>query len=74
MNTPIISADSHITEPANTYIDYIDPRYRNVAPRLTRTEKAGDVFVIDGMDKPGPMGPGAAAGTAAAVAPMPMPP
>src|SRR5204863_10158120 len=26
---PIISADSHITEPGNTYVDYIDPAYRD---------------------------------------------
>ena len=24
---PIISADSHITEAPNTYVDYIDPKY-----------------------------------------------
>jgi len=59
---PIISADSHITEPANTYIDFIDAKYRDVAPKLVRTEKAGDVFVIDGMKKPVPMGLVAAAG------------
>ena len=26
---PVISADSHITEPPNTYVDYIDPAYRD---------------------------------------------
>ncbi len=43
--TPIISADSHITEPPNTYIDYIDPAYRDRAPKMIDHEKLGDVFV-----------------------------
>ena len=36
MTYPIISADSHITEPANTYLDHIDPAFRDRAPRLDR--------------------------------------
>jgi len=59
---PIISADSHITEPANTYIDFIDPKFRGVAPRLVNNAEAGDVFIIDGMKQPVPMGLVAAAG------------
>ncbi len=31
MSYPIISADSHINEPANTYVEYIDPKFRDVA-------------------------------------------
>ena len=34
VSTPIISADSHITEPPKTYVDYIDPAYRDRAPRM----------------------------------------
>ena len=34
---PIISADSHITEAPNTYIEDIDPAYREVAPRVVST-------------------------------------
>lgn len=59
---PIISADSHITEAPNTYTDYIDPAYREVAPRVASTEDRGDVFVIDGMKRTIPMGLVAAAG------------
>ncbi|MGI8794572.1 MAG: amidohydrolase family protein [Acidimicrobiales bacterium] len=60
---PIISADSHITEPPNTYIDYIDPAYRDTAPKMVDAgEDVGDVFVIDGMKRPVPMGLVAAAG------------
>ena len=33
MRFPVISADSHITEPPNTYIDYIDAAWRDRGPR-----------------------------------------
>jgi len=59
---PIISADSHITEAPNTYIDYIDPKYVETAPRVVETEDKGDLFVIDGMKRTIPMGLVAAAG------------
>jgi predicted TIM-barrel fold metal-dependent hydrolase len=62
MNHPIISADSHITEPPNTYTDYIEARWRDDAPRLERHEQLGDVFVVPGMKFPVPMGLVAAAG------------
>jgi predicted TIM-barrel fold metal-dependent hydrolase len=59
---PVLSADSHITEPPDTYTGRIDPRYRDVAPRLVHDEKLGDLFVIHGMKRPVPMGLVAAAG------------
>jgi uncharacterized protein len=62
MSYPIISADSHITEPANTYLDHIESRWKDRAPRMERREGVGDVFVVDGMAKPIPMGLVAAAG------------
>jgi predicted TIM-barrel fold metal-dependent hydrolase len=59
----IISADSHITEPANTYVDYIDAAYKDTAPRMVDGgDGVGDVFVVDGMARPVPMGLVAAAG------------
>jgi predicted TIM-barrel fold metal-dependent hydrolase len=61
----VLSADSHITEPAGTYLDRIDPAFRDRAPRLVRDEKLGDIFVVDGMKKPVPMGLVAAAGKSA---------
>ena len=54
MKLPIISADSHITEPPNAYIDNIDPAFRDRAPRVEHDEKLGDVYVIDGMNRPVP--------------------
>src|SRR5215510_947489 len=65
MADPIISADSHITEPPRTYLDRIDPRFRDRAPHVIRDPQRGDLFVIDGLDKPIPMGLVAAAGKAA---------
>ncbi len=59
---PIISADSHITEPPNMYTDHIDPSFRARAPRLQHVDGVGDMFVIDGMQTPVPMGIVAAAG------------
>ncbi len=62
MTRKIISADSHITEPGDTYSTRIDPRYRDRAPRIVRDDQLGDVFVVDGMGSPVPMGLVAAAG------------
>jgi len=64
VNHPIISADSHIAEAPNTYTDYIDPQWRDVAPRVVETEDKGDVYVIDGMKRTINMGLIAAAGQA----------
>jgi predicted TIM-barrel fold metal-dependent hydrolase len=57
-----ISADSHITEPPNCYIDFIEPQYRDRAPRIVNDPKLGDTFVIEGLNQPIPMGLVAAAG------------
>src|SRR5262245_31050117 len=65
MAKPIISADSHITEAPGTYVDRIDHRFRDRAPKVVRDATRGDLFVIDGLDKPIPIGLIAAAGKAA---------
>jgi len=57
-----ISADSHITEPPNCYIDFIDPAWRAKAPKIVSDEKIGDMFVIEGLKSKIPMGLVAAAG------------
>ena len=41
----MISADSHVTEPAGTYVDRIDPKYRDRAPRMHYDETLGEVGV-----------------------------
>ena len=60
---PIISADSHITEPPGTYVDYIDPAFRDRAPKVVDGgPKLGEVFMIDGMSRPLSLSTAAAAG------------
>ena len=59
-----ISADSHITEPPNCYLDHIEPAWRERAPRIVHKEGLGDIYVVDGMKTPVPMGLVAAAGVA----------
>lgn len=58
---PVISADSHITEPPNCYTDYIDPAFRDRAPRIVTNAERGDQFEVEGM-RPISMGLVAAAG------------
>lgn len=57
-----ISADSHITEPANCYIDYIDPKFRDRAPRCVDDGKGGDAFYVEGIKRPINVSLAAAAG------------
>jgi len=59
---PVISADSHITEPPDCYTAHIDPAWRDRAPHMVSDEKRGDMFVIPGMSRPIAMGLVAAAG------------
>ena len=59
-----ISADSHITEPPNCYVDHIDPAFRERAPRVVHRDGIGDTFIVDGMKTPVPLGLIAAAGIA----------
>lgn len=58
----LISADSHVTEPPHCYTSYIEPAYRDRAPRTLQGDDGGDGFVIDGMPGSIPMGIVAAAG------------
>jgi uncharacterized protein len=60
-----ISADSHITEPPNCYVDFIEKKYRESAPHMvrdTRPGETGDVFVVQGFSEPLALGLVAAAG------------
>lgn len=62
---PVISADSHITEPPDCYTAHIDPAFRDRAPHMVNDPKRGDVYVVPGMNRPISMGLVAAAGKAA---------
>jgi hypothetical protein len=59
---PVISADSHITEPPDCYTAHIDPAFRDRAPHMVTDEVRGDVFVVPGMGRPIAIGLVAAAG------------
>ncbi len=59
---PCISADSHVTEPDNTYIDYIDPKFRDRAPRVAWSDDMGVFMSIDNGRNRMPFGMIAAAG------------
>src|SRR5437868_14019607 len=65
MLKPIISADSHITEPPGTYVDRCDRKFRDIAPKMVRDPKMGDMFVVHGINRPVLMGLVAAAGKTA---------
>src|SRR5262249_49089771 len=58
----IISADSHMTEPPDLWVERIDKRFRDVAPRVVHEAqgKPGYWFVCEGLE------PRAVAGTFAA--------
>jgi predicted TIM-barrel fold metal-dependent hydrolase len=49
IDSPIISADSHITEPGWAYVDNVDPAYRDRAPYLTDEAPDGATFHVPGM-------------------------
>ncbi|MBV1905001.1 MAG: amidohydrolase [Pseudomonadales bacterium] len=52
----LISADSHIVEPPNCYVDYIEPKFRDVAPRVERGPNGQDIFAIKDIKRVIPMG------------------
>jgi predicted TIM-barrel fold metal-dependent hydrolase len=52
----IISADGHVCEAANTYTDYIDPKYRDNAPHIAVQDDGTEAFVVPGMRKPVALG------------------
>jgi predicted TIM-barrel fold metal-dependent hydrolase len=62
MLKPIISADSHITEPPGTYVDRIDSKYKDAAPHMVHDEKLGDVFLVKDFPRPINVALAAAAG------------
>lgn len=45
---PVVDADSHVLEPADLWLNYIDPKYRELAPRVTVDKDGRDVFQVPG--------------------------
>jgi predicted TIM-barrel fold metal-dependent hydrolase len=50
----ILSADSHVLEPPDLWVERIAPKYRAIAPRLAR-EARGDFWLVEGIP-PSPAG------------------
>lgn len=51
-----ISADSHIVEPPHCYVDFIEPKYRDVAPHIARQPNGQDLYVIKDLKQTIPLG------------------
>jgi predicted TIM-barrel fold metal-dependent hydrolase len=45
----LFSADSHVVEPPHCYTDYIDPKYRDRAPRYALNDVGGQTIHIEGL-------------------------
>jgi len=52
MLKPVLSADSHVTEPPDAYVSRIDLRFKHRAPHMQHDSRRGDIYVIDGIDRP----------------------
>lgn len=61
-NKPIISADSHVCEPPDCYVGYIEPKFRDRAPKMVHDVKRGDVFHVEGSPRKIPLSLISAAG------------
>jgi len=42
-----VDADAHVLEPRNTWIDYIDPKFRDRAIRIDRDDRGDELLLID---------------------------
>ncbi|PYN18575.1 MAG: hypothetical protein DMD76_29255, partial [Candidatus Rokuibacteriota bacterium] len=45
----VVDADGHVLEPADTWLKYLDPQYRDRAIRIDRDEHGYEVLLIDGQ-------------------------
>ncbi|MFT7649667.1 MAG: putative TIM-barrel fold metal-dependent hydrolase [Candidatus Poriferisodalaceae bacterium] len=52
----MISADGHVCEPPNCYVDFIDPKYKDDAPRVIEQPDGTEAFVVPGMKRPVALG------------------
>jgi predicted TIM-barrel fold metal-dependent hydrolase len=48
MSYRVISADNHLLEPPNTFIDRVSAKFRDQAPRVVRGKDGGDGWTLDG--------------------------
>ena len=46
---PVVDADGHVLEPADTWLKYLEPSYRDRAIRIAEDEHGYEVLLIDGQ-------------------------
>ena len=45
----VVDSDGHVLEPADTWLKYLEPAYRERAIRIARDEHGFEVLLIDGQ-------------------------
>jgi len=50
--TRVISADSHVVEPADLFVECIDPAFRDRAPRVVEHPELGSIWEVEGIGYP----------------------
>ena len=53
---PLVSADSHIIEPPHLWERWLDPAFRDRAPRLVKDDEGGDAWLYNDGGAPAPLG------------------
>jgi predicted TIM-barrel fold metal-dependent hydrolase len=48
----ILSADSHIVEPADLFVETIDPKFRDRAPKVIEDPEFGSIWEVEGLGFP----------------------
>ena len=48
----VISADSHIVEPPDLFVESIDPKFRDRAPRVVEDPEFGSIWQVEGLGYP----------------------
>ena len=49
MAAQVVDADGHVLEPADTWLKYLDPAYRERAIRIAQDPNGYEVLLIDGQ-------------------------
>jgi predicted TIM-barrel fold metal-dependent hydrolase len=48
----LVSVDDHVVEPPDMFDEHLPDRYKDVAPRVVRTEAGDDVWLYEGQELP----------------------
>ncbi len=51
-DTLLISVDDHVVEPPHTFVDHIEPKYRDMAPRVVEQEPGVEGWLWEGRFEP----------------------